>query len=37
MQINAQIPGGFLPPGILPVVLSIGSANSQDGVTIAVK
>ena len=37
MQINAQVPGGFLPPGILPVVLSIGSANSQDGVTIAVK
>jgi uncharacterized protein (TIGR03437 family) len=37
MQINAQIPGGFLPPGILPVVLSIGAANSQDGVTIAVK
>ena len=37
MQINAQIPGGFLPPGFLPVVLSIGTANSQDGVTIAVK
>jgi uncharacterized protein (TIGR03437 family) len=37
MQINAQIPGGFLPPGILPVVLSIGAANSQDGVTLAVK
>lgn len=36
MQINAQIPGGFLPPGILPVVLSIGNASSQDGVTIAV-
>lgn len=36
MQINAQIPGGFLPPGILPVVLSLGSAASQDGVTIAV-
>ena len=37
MQINAQVPGGFLPPGILPAVLSIGSANSQNGVTIAVK
>lgn len=37
MQINAQIPGGFLPPGISLVVLSIGSANSQDGVTIALK
>jgi uncharacterized protein (TIGR03437 family) len=37
MQINAQIPGGFLVPGILPVVLSIGNASSQDGVTIAVQ
>jgi len=37
MQINAQIPGGFLPPGILPVVLSVGTAASQNGVTIAVK
>ncbi len=37
MQINAQIPGGFLPPGILPVVLSVGTAASQAGVTIAVK
>ena len=37
MQINAQIPGGFLPPGILPLVLSIGTATSQAGVTIAVK
>ena len=37
MQINAQIPGGFLAPGVSPVVLSIGTAASQDGVTIAVK
>jgi uncharacterized protein (TIGR03437 family) len=36
MQINAQIPGGFLPPGILPVVLSLGNAASQEGVTVAV-
>jgi len=35
MQINAQIPGGFLAPGIQPVVLSIGGAASQAGVTIA--
>ena len=36
MQINAQIPGGFLPPGIQPVVLSIGGATSQSGVTVAI-
>jgi uncharacterized protein (TIGR03437 family) len=36
MQINAQIPGGFLGPGIQPVVLSIGGAASQSGVTIAI-
>lgn len=37
MQINAQIPGGFLGPGIQPVVLSVGSAASQSGVTIAIR
>ncbi len=37
MQINARIPAGFLPPGIQPLVLSIGSVVSQDGVTIAVR
>lgn len=36
MQINAQIPGGFLPPGIQSVVLSVGSVSSQPGVTIAI-
>jgi uncharacterized protein (TIGR03437 family) len=36
MQINAQIPSGFLAPGIQPVVLSIGGAASQAGVTIAI-
>jgi uncharacterized protein (TIGR03437 family) len=35
MQINAQIPGGFLPPGIQAVLLSIGGSASQAGVTIA--
>ncbi len=35
MQINAQIPGGFLPPGIQPVLVSVGAASSQPGVTIA--
>jgi uncharacterized protein (TIGR03437 family) len=37
MQINARVPGGFLPPGIQPVVLSVGNAASQAGVTIAVR
>ena len=38
MQINAQIPSGFfLEPGIQPVVLSIGGATSQAGVTIAIQ
>jgi uncharacterized protein (TIGR03437 family) len=36
MQINAQVPAGFLPPGIQRVILSVGSATSQAGVTIAV-
>ena len=37
MQINAQIPGGFLAPGIQPVVLKVGTAASQSGVTIAIQ
>jgi len=37
MQINAQIPAGFLPPGIQQVVLSVGGATSQAGVTLAIK
>jgi uncharacterized protein (TIGR03437 family) len=37
MQINAQIPGGFLAPGVQPVLLSIGGAASQAGVTVAVQ
>lgn len=36
MQINAQIPGGFLPPGIQQVVLTVGGAASQAGVTLAI-
>ena len=32
-----KYPGGFLVPGILPVVLSVGNASSQDGVTISVE
>lgn len=37
MQINARVPGGFLSPGVQTVVLSVGNAVSQDGVTIAVR
>lgn len=37
MQVNAQIPGGFLAPGIQPVLLSVGGASSQTGVTLAIK
>lgn len=37
MQINARVPDGFVPTGILPVVLTVGAAGSQPGVTIAVK
>ena len=37
MQINAQVPAGFLGPGIQPVVLSVGNAVSQSGVTIAIQ
>jgi uncharacterized protein (TIGR03437 family) len=37
MQINAQVPSGFLPPGIQAVLLSVGGAVSQPGVTIAIR
>jgi uncharacterized protein (TIGR03437 family) len=37
LQINARVPGGFVQTGILPVVLQVGTASSQSGVTIAVK
>ncbi len=37
LQVNARIPGGFLPPGTLPVVLQVGTAASQPGVTIEVR
>ena len=37
MQINARIPQGFLPSGSVPVVLVVGTASSQSGVTVVVK
>jgi uncharacterized protein (TIGR03437 family) len=36
MQINVQIPSGFLPPGIQQVQLSVGGVASQAGVTLAI-
>ncbi len=36
MQINAQIPSGFLPPGLQPVLLTVNGVASQSGVTIAI-
>ena len=37
LQINARIPGGFIPTGDLPLFLTIGSYTSAAGVTIAVE
>lgn len=36
MQINAQVPSGFVPAGNLPLVLAVGTYQSPAGVTIAV-
>jgi uncharacterized protein (TIGR03437 family) len=36
LQLNVQVPAG-LPPGDAAVVLTVGSASSQPGVTVAVK
>jgi uncharacterized protein (TIGR03437 family) len=37
IQISARVPGGFVPTGMLPLVLQVGTASSQSGVTMAVK
>ena len=37
MQINARVPGAFLPSGIQPVVLKVGQASSQPGVGIVIR
>jgi len=37
MQINAQVPSGYVPTGYLPVVLSVGMYQSATGVMIAVE
>jgi uncharacterized protein (TIGR03437 family) len=37
MQIKARLPGNSTPAGLLPVLLRIGTASSQAGVTTAVR
>jgi uncharacterized protein (TIGR03437 family) len=37
MQVNARVPAGFVPPGLLRLELTVGGAASQPGVTIAVR
>ena len=37
MQINVQVPGGFLAPGTQSVLLTVGTAASQPGATIALQ
>ena len=36
LQIDARLLGGFAPTGNVPLLLSVGAASSQSGVTIAV-
>jgi uncharacterized protein (TIGR03437 family) len=35
-QINVRLPAGYVPPGNLSVVVTIGQASTQPGVTVAV-
>jgi uncharacterized protein (TIGR03437 family) len=37
MQLNARLPQGLAPSNALPVILSLGSVDSQPGVVIAVR
>lgn len=37
MQIHVQVPGGFLAPGIQPLVLTVDCVPTQSDVTIALK
>ncbi|HXM42134.1 MAG TPA: hypothetical protein VN924_12835 [Bryobacteraceae bacterium] len=37
VQINAQVPAGLAPSSSIPVQLTIGTASSQSGVTLAVR
>lgn len=37
LQVNARVPGGTAPTGVVPVVVTVGTASSQDGVTLVVR
>ena len=37
MQVNARVPGGNAPAGVVPVVITVGTVSSQDGVTLVVR
>jgi uncharacterized protein (TIGR03437 family) len=37
LRIEARLPSGFAPTGVLQLVLQIGTVSSQPGVTIAVR
>jgi uncharacterized protein (TIGR03437 family) len=37
LQLNVRVPSGYFAGGLLPVMLIIGQAASQSGVTIAVQ
>ncbi len=36
-QVNARMPSGYVPAGVLPVVLQVGATTSQAGVIVALK
>jgi uncharacterized protein (TIGR03437 family) len=36
LQINARVPSGYVPPGDLNVIVTVGSASSQPGISVAV-
>jgi uncharacterized protein (TIGR03437 family) len=37
LRIDARVPAGFVPTGVLAVELKVGAVRSQPGVTVAVK
>jgi uncharacterized protein (TIGR03437 family) len=37
MQVNLEIPAGVTPGNAVPIVVTVGTANSQNGVTVAVQ
>jgi uncharacterized protein (TIGR03437 family) len=37
LQVNARVPGGVVPGNTVPVVVAVGGASSQSGVTLAVR